>query len=488
MIDFHTYSQIHRLDEQHLNAAQIAEALHLDPRTVTHWLTVKRFQVQKRPTRSSKLDPFKADIARWLDQHPLSAQQVLQRVRELGYTGGYTILRLYVRQIRPKKPKAYLTLSFQPGECAQVDWGQFGSVTVGNTQRRLSFFVMVLCYSRMLYVEFTVSQTMEHFLACHQHAFEVLGVPEKIMVDNLKSAVLRRELGEPVLNPVYLDFAQHCGFKIRPCNVRAGNEKGRVESAVGYVKKNFLNGLTISDAAALNPMVRHWLAQVANVRIHGETHQRPVDLYAQERDRLNPLPLKDYDVGRVYPVRASSRFRVTFETNRYSVPSEFARCALLLKAYPDRLCLYHQERLIARHARCYDRHQDFEHPDHPKELLQQRRRARDQKLLARFLGLCSQAPVYFHELEQRRLNARLHALKIVALSDIHGEEAVVRALQDTLAFGAFGSEYIANLLQQRAQTPISHGVLHLTRSQDLLDLELADPDLNDYDLPEYPHE
>ena len=118
---------------------------------------------------------------------------------------------------------------------------------------------MVLCYSRMLYVEFTVSQTMEHFLACHQHAFEFFGgIPHKVMVDNLKSAVLKRAGGEaPVFNPKYLDFAHHSGFTIAPCNVGKGNEKGRVENGVCYVKKNFLAGLDIPDFSALNPAARY---------------------------------------------------------------------------------------------------------------------------------------------------------------------------------------------------------------------------------------
>jgi transposase len=127
-------------------------------------------------------------------------------------------------------------LTFAPGECAQVDWGCFGSVPVGNSRRQLSFFVMVLCYSRLLYVEFTLSPQMEQFLAGHLHAFEYSGarVPEKVMVDNLKSAVLRRLTGEaPVFNPRYRDFAAYAGFTSKPCNVGKGNEKGRVESAGG---------------------------------------------------------------------------------------------------------------------------------------------------------------------------------------------------------------------------------------------------------------
>src|SRR6185312_2961257 len=169
-------------------------------------------------------------------------------------------------------------------------------------------------YSRQMYLEFTVSQTMEHFLACHQNAFAVLGVPEKIMVDNLKSAVLKRLVGEaPVLNPRYVDFARHQGFKIAPCNVRAGNEKGRVESGVGYVKKNFLNGLELQDFAHVNPAAQVWLAEIANVRIHGETRQRPIDLLATERAHLRAANVLPYDLARVLSVRATSQFRIAFE-------------------------------------------------------------------------------------------------------------------------------------------------------------------------------
>jgi transposase len=137
-------------------------------------------------------------------------RQIYQRIQENGFDGGITILTDYVRKIRPPKVTPYLKLSFAPGECAQVDWGSFGNVRVGSTSRRLSFFVMVLCHSRMMYVEFTVSQTMEHFLGCHQNAFHFFGcVPQKVMVDNLKSAVLKRTIGnEPVFNPQVHGFCR----------------------------------------------------------------------------------------------------------------------------------------------------------------------------------------------------------------------------------------------------------------------------------------
>src|SRR5262249_24874866 len=161
----------------------------------------EHFRPRKPSQRHSKLDPFKQEIVRMLERYPYSATQVFQRLREHGCAGGYSLVKAYMRTVRPQRQPAFLKLAFAPGEGAQFDWGSFGAVKVGQTNRRLSFFVMVLCYSRMLYVEFTVSQTMEHFLACHQHAFEYFGaIPHKVMVDNLKSAVLQHAVGDaPVL-------------------------------------------------------------------------------------------------------------------------------------------------------------------------------------------------------------------------------------------------------------------------------------------------
>jgi hypothetical protein len=333
-----------------------------------------------------------------------------------------------------------------------------------------------------MYLEFTVSQTMEHFLACHQHAFDAFGgVPQKIMVDNLKSAVLSRIIGRaPVFNPKYADFADHYGFTITPCNVGKGNEKGRVENAVGYVKKNFLAGLDIPDFAAMEPAARIWQNTISNVRIHGVTRQKPVDLMETERPYLNPLPSHPFDIATVTQVRASSQFRITIDANRYSVPAEYAGTLLTLKTYPDRLCVYLQDKLVARHSRSYDRHQDIEDPDHPKELLAQRKKARDQKIFMQFLALSPKAVTYWKNLEQRRMNPKHHVRKIVALSEIYGSDAVARAMEDAFVYQAFSSEYIANILEQRARLKPEPGALHLTRREDLLDLTVEQPDLSIY--------
>ena len=185
--------------------------------------------------------------------------------------------------------------------------------------------------------------------------------------------------------------------------------------------------------------------------------------------------------------RASSQFRVALDTNHYSVPARYANTRVTLKAYPDRVCIYHDNLLIARHVRSYERHQDIEDPEHPKALLAQRHNAREQRLMLRFLSLGPHAQAYYEGLEQRRTNARQHVRKIVALSEIYGIEAVARAMQDGLAFHAFSCEYIANILETKARDLPEPGALHLIRHQDLLDIELAQPDLSRYG-PEEPHD
>ena len=490
MIDYACFCQMKHLHtHEGLNASQIAKTLTLDPRTVSHWLAQEHFRPRKPRQAPSKLDPFKPELVRLLERYPYSAAQIFQRLRERGFDGGYSLVKAYVRTVRPRRHAAFLTLAFAPGECAQVDWGSFGSVPVGQTHRQLSFFVMVLCYSRMLYVEFTVSQTMEHFLACHQHAFEFFGgIPHKLMVDNLKAAVLKRAVGEaPVFNPKYLDFATHNGFTITPCNVGKGNEKGRVENGVGYVKKNFLAGLEMPDFSALNPAARQWLDTVANVRLHGATRETPTALWHTERPALRPLPLHPFDIATVSQVRASRQFRITLETNRYSVPAHYAGHVLTLKTSPDRLCVYLGDQLIARHVRRYERFQDVEDPDHPKPLLEHRKKARDHKVFMRFLALSPRAEAYDLKLEERHLNPPHHVRKIVALSDIYDPASVARALDDALVYEAFSSEYIANLLEQRARCTPEASALHLTRREDLLEVRLAPPDLSIYQATLQPH-
>ena len=484
MIDYTTYHRIHELSvRDKLLAGQIATEVSLDERTVRYWLDQESFRPREGIKRESKLDRHRKDIARWLEQYPLSGIQVMRRLRESGYTGGYSILKEYIRQIRPAKVQPHLTLGFAPGECAQVDWGNAGSIAIGNTRRRLSFFVMVLCYSRRLYVEFTLSEAMEQFLGCHQNAFRFFGgVPAKIMLDNLKTAVLSHPYGQsPAYHPRYEDFARHYGFEPRACGVRKPNEKGRVENAVGYVKKSFLAGLELHSLSAVQLAADRWRDEVANQRIHATTRQAPDERFKGET--LGPLPKTGlYDVGVPRETMTNSQFRIVFDTNRYSVPSKYAGNRVNVRVYPERLAIYHNNVLIAAPLRSYERYLDVLDPDHERELIQQRRGAREQAMWQRYLQLGSKAEEFYRQMQERRPNARMHMRKIVGLSEIYGVDAVRLAMEDAFELQVFSSEYIANILEQRQrfrrQEP---GVLHVPRAGDMLELELPPADLSIYE-------
>ena len=487
MIDYTTWQRIQDLHEQErLEAPQIARKLSIAVNTVRTWMG-KPYRVRRGPVRKSKLDPFKGMIMGWLRQYAdYTAVQILGLLREEGYDGGISILKTYISQVRPRQKEAYLTLSFAPGECAQVDWGCWNSVDVGNTRRRLSFFVMVLCYSRRMYVEFTLGQSQEHFLACHRHAFEYFGgVPEKIMCDNCKTAVLSHPRGLlPVFNPRYNDFAAHYGFKIKACNAGKGNEKGIVENAVGYVKHNFLAGRPIAQFATLNPAVRIWMEQTADVRIHGRTHLRPIDMFVAEKPALGALSPHPYDCALISSVNANTQFRVRVDANRYSVPAAYAGCKMVLKLYSERICLYDGDKLAAEHVRSYERNRDIEDPDHAKALIEHKRRASEQQIFNRFLALGPQAEIYYRKLVERKLSWRQHLRKIMALAEVYGPDKVSRAMDDAIEYHAFSSDYIANILEQRERRLPDPGPLNLIRKQDHLEFDLPAPDLSIYDLNE----
>jgi transposase len=483
MIDYQEFCQIKEAAKKGLSLRQIARELGLSRKTVRVWNKRERFVKAPQAARKSRLDAYKGIIARLLEQHPFTASQLLHKLRLDGYEGGYSILRAHVAAIRPRRQEAFLRVTYAPGECAQVDWGSFGSIRVGQTRRALSFFVFALCHSRWLYVEFTLGQSMEWFLGCHQRAFQKLGsVPRVMIVDNCKTAVLSHPIGGPVqYNPGYLDFARHYGFEARACGPRHPQSKGIVENAVAYVKGNFLAGLQLGEFAALEPAVALWLEQVANVRTHGETKRQPGELLAQDKAAMMPLPGHPYEAVLTRPVGVCRRCRVRVDANLYTVPPRYAGKTLTLQLSSERLRLFEGTELVTEHTRSFERGRDFEKPDHVKELEDQRRQARRQRQLARFLELSPIAATYRAGLLERRFNAAHHIEKIVALAEIHGVDSVARALQDACELGAFSSEYITNIIEQRKRFTPEPGALHLTRASDLLELELAQPDMSLYE-------
>ena len=307
-----------------LSQRAIAEQLDIDRSVVT--LAVNSASCPQRTVseRGSMLDPFRDAIDGILEKYAsLSAVRILEKLRALGYKGQISILKALLAMIRPRKsPEAFLKRETLPGEEAQVDWGSCGHILVEGVIRALSVFVMVLSFSRRLYIEFTVSQEMEDFLRGHVNAFESFGgrCPKVILYDNLRSVVKWRQKRLIRFNNRFLEFAGTYVFEPRPCNVRRGNEKPRAETGVRYVKQNFLAGREFRDLADLRMQAFHWLRDVANVRTHGTTHERPIDRFERERELLQAVPRSPYDTRICRPVSVTHQIRVKFQTNTYTVP------------------------------------------------------------------------------------------------------------------------------------------------------------------------
>jgi transposase len=311
--------------------------------------------IRERPRRSRrrKVDIFVPYLERRMAQGVFNAPKLLREIRQLGYQGGITQLRIFLQPFRqPKSAAATVRFETEPGEQAQVDWAHFGFIVHEGRRRPLYAFLMTLGWSRAMYVEFTISTDEGWFLRCHLHAFHYFGgLPEEILHDNLKTAVLSREADGTIhWHPRYLDFAHYYGFTPRACQPYRAQTKGKVESGIRYLRSSFWPGLRYTTLADLNRQVWLWLDTVANVRTHGTTGELPLARLPLEG--LRPiLGRPDYDTSILTYRRSSRDCLVSYQGNDYSVPATYARQQLLVKETEagELLILNPQGAEVARH-------------------------------------------------------------------------------------------------------------------------------------------
>ena len=439
----------------------------------------KRAEV-KRP---SKLDPYKEEIKRLLEAKPhLTNVLILEKIRKLGYEGGKSILGDYLRQLRPKVHPSFLHIETMPGEQAQVDWAYAGEISVGEHKRKLYLFCMILSYSRHFYFEPTVSMKQDIFLACHINAFRFFGgVPQNIVYDNLKSVVLSR-LGKDIrFNPSMLDFAAYYGFKLKVCNPRAPQEKGKVERTIAYITNNFMPREDYHDFKHIRSQALLWLKNTACKRKHATTGKIPIEVFEKEEKAfLLPLPHKPYDYAQPTVIHPQKNGLFRFDANRYSVPEYFILQPLTLKAYQDVLKVYHKDQLICQHNRCYDKYQTIKDLDHYRKRLSRIKRYKHQTLLSHFKNLCPQAEAYLAGLHQRQIQVIYHVKQILNLEIIFGKTALCSALIKALKADAFHWESIKNILLYDDSLKPKLSLVH-PQKKDLMDLEVEAVDLRQYD-------
>jgi len=482
MISAEIRAQIRRyFYAEHWKIGTIASELNVHPDAVRNAIEAERFK-SVRPLRASLTDPYAAFIRQTLEQHPrLRATRLYQMIRDRGYSGSITQLRRAVSVLRPMSREPFLKLNTFAGEQGQVDWAHFGYVMVGRAKRTLSCFVMTLSYSRALYLEFFFDQTMENFLRGHVHAFQSWpGQPRVILYDNLKSAVLERRGHQIQFHPRLIELSAHYHFAPRPCQVGAGNQKGRVERAIRYVRDSFWAGRSFVTLAETNRQALLWRDQIAHQRRWpGGDNRTVADVFAEEQPRLLPLAQHPFPTDRIEPVRSRKTIYVRFDLNDYSIPPEAVGRQLTLAASDTAVRILDGSIEIARHARTYDRHQLVLDPAHQDAVLKIKRKAFHSTPGGRLETAVPESKILLDLAFTQGESAGRQTAQLMKLLEEYGAAALRRAVLEALERNTPRASSVAFLLRRQARpTPLA---LDLSRYPQAQSLDVRPHALETYD-------
>src|SRR5664280_1910065 len=485
MISAETRVQIrHLFFSEHWKIGTIARELGIHPDAVRHAIESDRFN-RAQALRSCLTDPYLPFIRETLEQYPqLRATRIYQMVRDRGYPGCVVQLRRIVADLRPRRAEPFLRLHMLQGEQAQVDGAHFGEVAVGRARRKLSCFVITLSYSRALYLEFFFDQTLENFLRGHVHAFQDwAGQPRVILYDNLRSAVLERRGSEIHFHPRLLELCAHYHFIALPCQVRAGNQQGRVERAIRYVRESFWAGRDFTTLEECNRQALLWRDQVAHQRPWPGGDTRTVaQVFAEEQPRLLPPPLHPFNTDLILPIRSAKTIYVRFDLNDYSIPPEVVRRPLTLVASDTWVRILDGTQEIARHHRSYDRHKSVLEPAHQDALLKEKRKAFHSTPTGRLAQAVPESETLLDLAFARGESAGSQTAQLLKLLDLYGAPALRRALCEALERDTPRASSVAFLLRKRQQTtPSAAPKVDLSRHPEAQSIDVQPHDLETYD-------
>jgi len=452
MINLETTARIRRLFyAEHWKIGTIARELSLHPETVARAVGTERFKSDK-PPRPDVIAPYTGFIRETLDKYPrLRATRIFHMIRERGYKYGVHPVRRFVADVRPQKREAFLRLRTFPGEQGQVDWANFGEVNVGRARRKLSCFVITLSYSRALYLEFFFDQKLESFLSAHVNAFESWqGLPRTLLYDNLKSLVLERRGDNIHFHPGFVELQTHYHFAALPCQVRAANQKGRVERAIRYIRESFFAARPFTTLADFNKQALIWRDTVANVRKHPDDASHSVaDAFAEEQPRLLTLPANRFVSEILVSVKTSKTIYVRFDRNDYSIPPNAVGRQLLIAASASRVRIVDGSREIAAHRRSYDCRQMILDPDHQEQLLLQKRKACGSVRGTRLSLEVPESEAFLDAAFQRGHSAARQTAYLVKLLDMFGRDEMRIAIDEALERNTPDASSVAYILNRR---------------------------------------
>lgn len=487
MITPEHHAEIRRLYYgEHWKVGTIAAALGVHHDTVRAAIADTQ-SVRRGTCRATALDPYLPFVRDTLAQYPrLRATRLYEMVRARGYAGSVVQLRRVVRTLRPlATPTVYRRLTTLMGEEAQVDWGAFGTVRIGHGTRPLSGFVMVLSYSRAMWALFTLDQTLESFLRGHVEALQTFGGSARTLVyDNLKSAVLERQGSAIRFHPRLLELAGHYHFAPRPCTPGRGNEKGKIERQIQYLRHAFFAARTFTDVDDLNAQFRRWRDEIAHQRPHPEQRDQTVaQVLAQEQPRLLPLPAHPFATDVLRAVASGKTPYVRFDRNSYSIPHTHVRRPVTLLASATLVRIVAGAAEIARHARSYDTGQTIEDLAHLEGLLAATRQANPSTGRDRLRLAVPAIATLFERWAARGDALRAPTVRLLALLDDYGAPELAAAVARALERDALGAGAIAHLLdtrrRQRGQKPAVS--LALPDRPGVRDLDVTSHPLESYD-------
>ncbi len=398
--------------------------------------------------RKSKLDPFKAKISALANEKKLSAVRILDEIRELGYAGGYSILKEHLRCVRPKTTKIPRPpIDHPPGEEGQMDWSPH-RVIIGGREVVVHTGSIVLCFSRYLFIRHFTNERIESVISLHEEAFaEINAVPEIITYDNMTTVGRHIGPGKVWLNPAFKRFAEEYGFKVVILQPGKKERHGKVERPFRYIEDNFLRGREFSDLEDLNNKADWWRANTANVRIHGTTRERPVDRLAREKSLLKPLPWNKSDkffkeVDRLVNVD----FCVAIDTKRYSASPELIGQYVNIRLFREHLEIWINKKMDCRHVYAEEERERQVLPEH--EEIYKKMTGQRQLLKDAFLRLGETAGKYYEGLKKsRRSAAGYHLQRILKYADRYGADVVSGALAHATRFDAYSADSILRIIQ-----------------------------------------
>jgi transposase len=468
-------------------AGTIAKQLGLHHNTVERVLAQAGVLSPSNSSRRSIVDPFMPFITDTLEKFPtLTASRIFAMAKERGYCGGPDHLRAIIACIRPRKPaEAYLRLRTLPGEQAQVDWGHFGKLKIGRALRPLMAFVMVLSFSRMVFLRFYLDAKMPNFIRGHVDAFNFFqGVARVVLYDNLKSAVLERYGDAIRFHPKLLELSGHYRYEPRPVAPYRGNEKGRVERKIRDIRHSFFAARQFADINDLNAQAQKWCTGLAADRPCPEDKTRKISaVFAEEIPRLLPLPQKPFVTCERVEVEVRKVPYVRFDLNDYSIPYTRIQRTLTVLADLESVRILDGAEVIATHPRSFDKGAQTEAPEHIDELRQYKHRARGQSRLDHLQRAVPSVAALFEQAAERGAVLSTLAAHLHRLLDTYGQSALTRAVDEALAQQTPHLGAIRQILnyhrEQRGQPPLL--AAHLTDDARVRELCVREHDLNTYD-------